>query len=122
MLNGLHYAPDGSLHDDTAHSWRRVRDWVEPAEADTLVQSGTRYAVQSCQSAPSRGMPERFKRDVLRHMLPLREARSFREAHKVPTVMVGEVWRSDRDGDLLLFVERAPYPRSSDELADDWSC
>lgn len=120
MLSSFHYGPDGELRDESGQSWRRVRSWVEPEEAHELAACGTRYAVQRCQSSPVRGKPERFKRDVLRHMVSRDEAEAFRKAQTVPTVMVGELWTSEGDGDLLLFVEYGPFPRLAEELADDW--
>lgn len=120
MLSGLHYTSEGELQDGSGHTWRRVRSWVEPEQADELATSGTRFVVQRCQSSPVRGRPERFKRDVLRHMVQMREAEDSRKAQTVPNVMVGELRRSEREGDLLLFVEQGPFPRSAAELADDW--
>src|SRR5689334_13810213 len=98
MLSGLHYTDDGGLRDDTGHAWQRGISWVQPGQAENLVRSGTRYVVQRCQTAPYRGAPERFKRDVLDHMITMNEARSLMAKQRVPTVMVGELWHSERDG------------------------
>lgn len=53
-------------------------------------------------------------------MLTRADAESDIDKTSVPTVMVGELWRSRADGDLILFVEQAPFPRSAEELQDDW--
>ena len=47
-------------------------------------------------------------------------AKSYRDKTSVPTVMVGELWRSTIAGDLLMFVEQGPFPRRAEELQDDW--
>jgi hypothetical protein len=120
MLTGVRYGHDGSLQDDTGHSWRRVSKWVKPAEAERLVESGLRFLVQQCLSAPRRGRTERFRRNISPAMLTWEAAQTYEDQRSVPTVMVGELWRSDRDGDLLLFVEQGPIPRSDSELQDDW--
>lgn len=69
MLRGLDYGSNGVLQDDTGHSWSRVSDWVEPADAEKLVREGTRFAIQGCLAAPVAGRAERFRRDVQAHMV-----------------------------------------------------
>lgn len=54
------------------------------------------------------------------HMLTGAAAKAYAGKTSVPTVMVGELWRSKADGDILLFVETTPFPRCADELRDDW--
>ncbi len=120
MLNGVRYGPNGSLLDDTGHSWRRVCDWVEPVEAERLVKSGVCSLVRRCLAPPHQGRVERFKRDVSTAMLTRRTAEACQDQPAVRNVMVGELWRSDRDCDLLLFVQQGPFPRGDGELQDDW--
>ena len=44
-------------------------------------------------------------------MLTSADAVSYMDKISVPTIMVGELWRSRTAGDLLLFVEQHhPYP------------
>jgi hypothetical protein len=116
VLNEVEYRADGRLADDTGHVWRRVTDWVEPAEADRLVFDGTPFLVQLGQASPHRGRPERYQRDIRLSMLTWFEARRYQHKRELPTVMVGELWRSDDAGDCLLFVEHGPTPRSGEQL------
>ncbi len=120
MLRGLDYGSNGVLQDDTGHSWSRVSDWVEPADAEKLVREGTRFAIQGCLAAPVAGRAERFRRDVQAHMVTTAVAETYRERSAVPNVMVGELWRSPIDGDLLMFIEQGPFRRSPEELQNDW--
>lgn len=120
VLGGLRYGPDRSPQDDTGHSWRRVCDWIEPSEAEQLVTEGVSFVVQRCLIRPERGRAERFKRDVGAYMVTSAAASAFAGKGTVPTVMVGELWRSKADGDLLVFVEQGPFTRSVEELEDDW--
>lgn len=53
-------------------------------------------------------------------MIPRTAAEAYAGANTVPTVMVGELWHSEVNGDLLLFVEQGPFNRSVEELHDDW--
>ena len=99
------------LKDDTGHSWRRVADWVEPSEADRLIGDGVRFVVERCLAEPKRGRVERYKKDVRAEMLTRQEAVACEGRRAVPTIMVGELWRSKSDGDLLVFVEQGPSPR-----------
>lgn len=117
MLNGVEYRPGGRLEDDRGHSWRRVTDWVEPFEADHLIADGTPFLVQWCGASPRRGRPERYTRDVRLSMLTRSEARRYGNKAKTPTVMVGELWRSDDAGVCLLFIEQEPRPRRQEHLA-----
>lgn len=120
VLRGLGYTADESLVDDTGHSWRRVSEWVEPSDAERLVRAGTRFVVQDCSAPPLPVRPERFKRDVKSHMVTAKAARDYEDRSTVPTVMVGELWRSADGVDLLLFIEQGPHRRSPEELQDDW--
>ena len=120
VLRGLEYGADGSLRDATGHSWRRINDWVDPDDAERLVGDGVRFAIQRCLTPPVAGRAERFKRDVKEHMVTGAVAETYKNKSAVPTVMVGELWRSMDDGDLLLFVEQGPRSRSAEELRDDW--
>jgi len=120
VLRGLRYTADGSLVDDTGHSWRRVTDWVEPAHAERLVHDGTRFAVQDCSAPPVTVRSEHFKRDVKARMITAAAAGDYEGTSSVPTVLIGELWRSSDVGDLLLFVEQGPYGRSAGELQNDW--
>ncbi len=99
------------LKDDTGHSWWRVDDWVEPSEAYRLIGSGVRFVVERCLAEPKRGRVERYKKDVRAEMLTWEEAAAYDGKLTVPTIMVGELWRSEADGDLLVFIEQGPYPR-----------
>lgn len=120
VLRGLEYGADGSLQDDTGHSWCRISDWVEPADAERLVKDGIRFAIQRCLTPPVAGRAERFRRDVKEHMVTRAVAETYKTKSAVPTVMVGELWRSKDEGELLLFVEQGPRCRSAEDLQDDW--
>lgn len=106
--------------DDTGHSWRRVSDWLEPSDAERRVHAGTRFVVQECSAPPVVVRPERFKRDVKVHMVTAAALRDYEGRGTVPTIMVGELWRSSAGADLLLFVEQGPHRRGVGELQDDW--
>lgn len=108
VLRRLEYAADGWLVDDTGHSWRRVSDWVERADAERLIHEATRFAVQGCSAPPITVRPERFKRDVKARMITATAAEDYNGKSAVSTVMIGELWRSSESGDLLLFVEQGP--------------
>jgi len=120
VLRGLGYAADGSLVDDTGHSWTRVSNWVEPSDAERLVRAGTRFVVQECSSPPEVVRPERFRRDVKARMITAAVLGDHEGTSRVPTMMVGELWRSADGVELLLFVEQDPRPRSAEELQDSW--
>lgn len=120
VLRGLRYAADGSLVDDTGHSWTRVSNWVEPSDAARLVRAGTRFVVQECSSPPVAVRHERFERDVRARMITTAGLRGHEGRSTVPTIMVGELWRSSDGAELLLFVEQDPRPRSAEELQDNW--
>ena len=120
MLCGLRYTADGSLVDDTGHSWGRVSDWLEPSDAERRVHAGARFVVQECSAPPVAVRPERFKRDVKVHMVTAAVLRDYEGRTTVPTIMVGELRRSSDGADLLLFVEQGPHRRSAYELQDDW--
>lgn len=98
MLRGLEYGRDGRLQDDTGHRWSRVKDWVEPVEAERLVREGTRLVVQRCRKPPIAERPERFKKDVRAHMLTSADADAYADKMTVPTIMVGELWSSKGEG------------------------
>jgi hypothetical protein len=53
-------------------------------------------------------------------MVTATAAQDYEGKSTVPTVMVGELWRSPDGVDLLLFIEQGPHRRSADELQDDW--
>ncbi len=53
-------------------------------------------------------------------MVTAKAARDYEDRSTVPTVMVGELWRSSDGVDLLLFIEQGPHRRSAGELQDDW--
>jgi hypothetical protein len=117
VMNGMEYRSDGQLGDDTGHRWRRVADWVEPLDADRLIADGTPLLVQWDHESPHQVRPERYPGGVRLSMLTRAEARRYRSKAQVPSVMVGELWRSEDAGDCLLFVEQGPHPRRPDELA-----
>ena len=76
--------------------------------------------VQECSAPPVAVRPERFKRDVKAHMVTATVLPDYAGRSTVPTIMVGELWRSSDGADLLLFVEQGPHRRSTHELQDDW--
>lgn len=49
-------------------------------------------------------------------MLTRSQARRYESEREVPTVLVGELWRSEEVGDCLLLVEQGPYVRADNEL------
>ena len=117
MSKGVGYKEDGRLEDDAGHVWRRVSGWVEPSDADRLVAAGVPFLIQWCgDDEILRGRPERYPRDVRRRMLTRAEARQYEKKASVPSVLVAELWRSQKAGDLLLFVANAPLPRHPDEF------
>ena len=120
VLRGLRYGLDRFLEDDTGHTWCRVSDWVEPADAKCLIGGGTRFVVQRCGDRPELGRKERFKREVGARMMTRVAAEAAAAGSEVPTIMVGELWRSAEVGDLLVFVEQGPTSRDIGELQDDW--
>ena len=113
MVEYGEYQDDGTMVDNAGRSWRRVRNWEEPSEAEQLIAVDTPYLVHWCGSEEPRSEPrERFKRDVLRSMPTRVKADRLSRRRSVPTIMVGELWRSERSGDCLVFVEQGPYPRA----------
>jgi len=54
VLRGLAYGSDGSLQDDIGYTWRRVPDWLEPAEAERLIQQWRPLRYPALPHAPDR--------------------------------------------------------------------
>jgi hypothetical protein len=103
VLHGLRYGSDGSLFDDAGHVWQRVSDWVEPADAANLANGGIQFVVQMCNELPKPVRKERFKPDVGARMLTRSAAESAAARTQVPTILVGELWRSAKAGYLLAY-------------------
>ena len=105
------YQDDMTLVDDRGSRWRRVRDWVEPSEAEQLVTGGMPYLVEWCGTEePRYEGRERFKSEILRAMVTRKKAQRYWRRRSSPTIMVGELWHNDHDGDCLIFVEQGPLP------------
>lgn len=112
VLTHGEYRDDMTLVDDNGGRWRRVRDWVEPSEAEQLVADGMPYLVERCGTEePRHERRERFQSDVLRAMVTRRKAEKYWRRRSSPTVMVGELWHDGHDGSCLIFIEQGPLPR-----------
>lgn len=81
-------------------------------EAVQCVADGMPFLVERCGTAePRHERRERFKRDILRSMVTRKEAEKYWRRRSSPTIMVGELWHNDQQGDCLIFVEQGPLPR-----------
>lgn len=120
MLTGLAYDEQGRLVDDTGHRWQRVDAWVEPYVAEAAVSAGVRFLVQGCARPPVHGRAERFRRDIKPSLITRADALASADGGRGVTAFVVERWASERDGELLLFVEQGAYARHPAELVNAW--
>ena len=110
----------GHLWDRSGQRWRRVVDWLEPDEAAELVRDGATWLVEWCSGGrgprftwADEAAPNALTRDVLPRIMTSVKAARQRRKRSVPTVLVAELWRDERERSLVLFVESGPYPRAA---------
>jgi hypothetical protein len=107
---------DGRLWDRQGRPWRRVAEWLEPREAETLVAAGARWMVEWCGGRmewPDEVNDGALVHDLLPAMMLRAKADRLSRRRTVPTVIVAERWRDDDGANLVLFYESGPYPRAA---------
>lgn len=107
---------DGLLWDRDGKPWRRRNGWLEPDAAADLLAAGSRWLVQWCgEGFTWYDQTSVTAKELQERMIDRGKARRLLSKRVTRTMIVAEHWCDDVDGDLVVFFESGPAPRT-----DSW--